>query len=53
MNLDNIVTDFEDASIPGQIGVAVGRAVSADKVQIINKLPQILIRKHPDEVHEF
>ncbi|XP_060602232.1 uncharacterized protein LOC132755380 [Ruditapes philippinarum] len=52
MSLESVVVDCEDANVPGQLGVAVGRALTANNLQVKNFRPH-LVKKHPPHVYSF
>ena len=52
MSLNNVVVHCEHCRQPGQIGVAVGRAVSLDGLRILN-FTKSLCREHPSSVSLF
>ena len=52
MSLNTIVVHCEHCTQPGQIGVAVGRAVSLDGLRILN-FTKYLCREHPSSVSLF
>ena len=52
MSCESVVVDCESARTPGQIGVALGRAVSPDNLQVKNFKPG-LITPHPQKVKNF
>lgn len=52
MSLESVVVDCEDANIPGQLGVALGRARTAENLQVKNFSPH-LVKKHPKQVYDF
>ncbi|XP_052762246.1 uncharacterized protein LOC128204884 [Mya arenaria] len=52
MSLKSIIIDCEDAKIPGQIGVALGRATSSEQLQVKNFKPS-LVSKHPQAIKNF
>jgi hypothetical protein len=48
----SVVVDCEDANLPGQLGVALGRADTANNLQVNNFRPH-LVKKHPPNVYSF
>ncbi|WAR29155.1 PIF1-like protein [Mya arenaria] len=52
MSLKSVIIDCEDAKIPGQIGVALGRATSSEQLQVKNFKPS-LVSKHPQAIKNF
>ena len=52
MTLDSVVVNCSNASMPGQIGVAVGRVKSKNGLQVLNFHPS-LIKRHPSHVNDF
>jgi hypothetical protein len=38
----SLVVDCEDANLPGQLGVALGRAVTANNLQVNNFRPHLV-----------
>jgi len=52
MSLESVVVDCKNASFPGQIGVAVGRAKSSDGLMVKN-FRTSLIKPHPDIVYKL
>jgi hypothetical protein len=52
MSLESVVVDCENANIPGQIGVALGRAITAENLQVKN-FSAHLVTKHPQKVYNF
>ena len=52
MSCESVVVHCENAIIPGQIGVALGRAISSDNLQI-NLFKASLVSPHPQKVKKF
>lgn len=52
MTLESVVVDCKGARIPGQVGVALGRAKSIENLQVKNFTPS-LITQHPLSVTNF
>ena len=52
MTLPELVVDCENCVQPGQLGVAVGRAVSVEGLKVVN-FKKHLCRKHPSYVYNF
>ena len=52
MSLNNVVVNCQDCIQPGQIGVAIGRAVTVEGLQVVN-FKKSMVRKHPQHVTEF
>ena len=50
--IDKVVVDGSNIWRPGQLGVAIGRAVSTAGLQVINFNKQSANLKHPDSVYE-
>ncbi|XP_071143980.1 uncharacterized protein [Mytilus edulis] len=51
--LQNVEVDSFSFFAPGQMGVAVGRAVSIDGLRLVNYNSSAANKKHPDIVYEF
>ena len=51
--IDNIEVDCSSFFAPGQLGVAVGRAVSKNGLRIFNLNMEAAMMKHPDCVYDF
>ena len=49
MTCESVFIDCENALVPGQIGVALGRAVSPEHLQVIN-FKTSLVTQHPQKV---
>ena len=52
MTLDKVVVDCRNMTIPGQIGVALGRATSIAGLQVLN-FKTSLLKTHPKEIDQF
>jgi len=52
MTLPELVVDCENSVQPGQLGVAIGRAVSVEGLKVVN-FKKHLCRKHPSYVYNF
>ncbi|CAC5396937.1 PIF1 [Mytilus coruscus] len=52
MTIENLVVDCNNSIQPGQLGVAIGRAVSIQGLRVIN-FRKSLCRKHPVNVFNF
>lgn len=52
ITLSSVVVDCEEATIPGQIGVAVGRAGNVNHLQVKNFKP-CLVKEHSPKVKTF
>lgn len=52
MTIENLVVDCSNATFPGQLGVAIGRAKSIDGLCVQNFRPS-LCRPHPTAVEHF
>jgi hypothetical protein len=51
--ISNLEVDCFSFFAPGQLGVAIGRAISTDKLRVRNYNPAVATLKHPPHVYEF
>lgn len=52
MSIPYLEIDCRNAHYPGQVGVAVGRAVSSSGLRVLNFSPN-LCRRHPQKVYDY
>jgi hypothetical protein len=52
LTLDCVEVDFRNMNCPGQIGVAVGRAVKTDGLRVIN-FDKCYMNKQPELLEDF
>ncbi|XP_048258237.1 uncharacterized protein LOC125383642 [Haliotis rufescens] len=53
MTIDPLIVDCESYFLPGQLGVAVGRCISKEGLQVKNYREDVASKQHTDEVYHF